>query len=96
MLGRVEANGGQGLGLVNPAVYANQANPSAIRDVTGVSQPAGNVRADFANGLDASAGVVYSVRTFDQDSSLATESGYDQVTGVGAPASGFATAIVGP
>jgi len=92
----VEANGGLGLGLVNAAIYANQSNTSAIRDVTGVDQPAGNVRADFANGLDASAGILYSVRTFDQDSSLATEAGYDQVTGVGAPASGFAAAIAGP
>ena len=92
----VQANGGHGFGLVNPAVYANIGNPAAIRDVTSVSQPAGNVRADFANGVDASGGMVYSVRTFDQDSSLATEPGYDQVTGVGAPAHGFATAIAGP
>jgi len=49
-----------------------------------------------ANGLDGSAGILYSVRTFDQDSSLATEAGYDQVTGVGAPASGFAAAIAAP
>jgi subtilase family serine protease len=92
----VQANGGLGLGLVNPAIYASQSNTSAIRDVTGVQQPAGNVRADFANGLDASAGILYSVRTFDQDSSLATEAGYDQVTGVGAPAAGFAAAIAAP
>jgi subtilase family serine protease len=92
----VQANGGHGLGLVNPAIYANQHNASAIRDVTGVSQPAGNVRSDFVNGIDASAGLVFSVRTFDQDSSLQTERGYDQVTGVGAPAAGFAAAIAGP
>jgi hypothetical protein len=92
----VEANGGHGFGLVNPAVYANQGNPAAVRDVRAVSQPAGNVRADFANGIDASSGMVYTVRTFDQDSSLATEPGYDQVTGVGAPAHGFAAAIAAP
>ena len=94
----VEAHGGHGhgFGLVNPAIYSNQGNTSAIRDVTAAAQPAGNVRADFANGLDASAGIVYSVRTFDQDSSLLTGTGYDQVTGVGAPASGFAAAIAGP
>jgi subtilase family serine protease len=92
----VQANGGHGLGLVNPAIYANQNNRTAVRDVRGVNQPAGNIRADFANGLDASGGILYSVRTFDQDSSLATEAGYDQVTGVGAPAHGFAAAIAGP
>ena len=30
----------------------------------------GNVRADYANGIDATAGILYSVRTFNQDSSL--------------------------
>ena len=71
----VQANGGHGLGLVNPAIYANQATHSAIRDVPAVNQPAGEHPPDFANGLDASAGILYSVRTFDQDSSLATEAG---------------------
>jgi subtilase family serine protease len=92
----VQANGGQGFGLVNPAIYANQGNAAAVRDVLPVSQPAGNVRADFVNGIDDSSGMVYSVRTFDQDSSLETERGYDMVTGVGAPAHGFAAAIAGP
>lgn len=92
----VQAHGG-GLGLVNPAIYANQGNTSAIRDVTHLAGPVtGNVRVDFANGIDASAGLLYSVRTFDQDSSLATTAGYDMVTGVGAPTSGFAAAVAGP
>jgi subtilase family serine protease len=43
----------------------------------------GNVRADYANGVDASGGTVYSVRTFDQDSSLSTGTGWDEVTGLG-------------
>lgn len=47
-------------------------------------------------GSTGAPGILYSVRTFDQDSSLATEAGYDQVTGVGARAFGFAAAIAGP
>ena len=44
---------------------------------------AGNVRADYANSVDASGGTLYSVRTFGQDSSLTLGSGWDQVTGLG-------------
>jgi hypothetical protein len=54
---------------------------------------AGNVRADFANSVDDSAGIVYSVRTFNQDSSLELTSGYDLVTGIGVPNTGWLTAI---
>ena len=61
---------------------------SSITDVPAEGQPGslpdqGNVRADYANGVDASGGTVYSVRTFDQDTSLATGTGWDQVTGLG-------------
>jgi len=42
-----------------------------------------SIAADYANGVDASGGTVYSVRTFDQDTSLATGTGWDQVTGLG-------------
>jgi len=33
------------------------------------------------------------VRTFDEDLSLTTHAGYDEVTGVGTPATGFAAAM---
>jgi subtilase family serine protease len=72
-------NAGGGAGLLNPAIYAN---PSAFNDVTPVSTK-GDVRVDFANGVDASNGLLYSVRTFNQDSSLKTKSGWDDVTGLG-------------
>ena len=48
---------------------------------------------DFANGLDAADGYLYSVRTFNQDSSLFTAKGWDDVTGVGAPTAAFVKAI---
>ena len=50
------------------------------------------MRADFANRQDASDGIIYSVRTFDQDSSLATGKGWDNVTGVGSPNPGWLSA----
>jgi hypothetical protein len=47
------------------------------------------VRPDVANGLDASGGILYSVRTFDQDSGLdgngAVRAGWDEITGIGVP-----------
>ena len=46
-------------------------------------------RVDFANGYDATGGLVTSVRSLGKDSSLAAVKGYDPVTGVGTPASGY-------
>ena len=74
---------GHGVGLLNPKIYARQS--TAFTDVLGNPPTAGDVRVDFANGEDASDGLLYSVRTFDQDSSLATTPGYDLTTGVGSP-----------
>jgi subtilase family serine protease len=81
---------GHGVGLLNPTIYASQ---SAFTDVKGNPKEAGDVRVDFANGVDASGGLVYSVRTFNQDSSLKTTKGYDLVTGLGSPNPGWLTAI---
>jgi subtilase family serine protease len=80
---------GGGVGLLNPTIYANAA---AFTDVTGAPPDAGNVRADYVNGVDAADGIVYSVRTFDQDSSLTVGPGWDDVTGLGSPNTGWLTA----
>jgi subtilase family serine protease len=86
----LQSAGGDGVGLLNPVIYAHR---GAFTDVAGSPPDAGNVRADYANGVDASGGVLYSVRTFNQDSSLATTPGYDPVTGVGVPNTGWLTAL---
>ena len=83
---------GGGVGLLNPTIYAN-ADTGAFTDVAGSPPDAGNVRADFVNGVDDSAGIVYSVRTFDQDSSLSLSPGWDNITGLGSPNSGWLTAV---
>ena len=86
---RVQAGGGTGFGLLNPSIYA--AAKSAFTDVKGAPKDAGNVRVDYVNGVDATAGLVYSVRTFDQDSSLQVTQGWDDVTGVGVPTPSWIT-----
>jgi subtilase family serine protease len=83
---------GGGVGLLNPTIYDN-ADTGVFRDVTGPGPDAGNVRVDFANGLDDSDGLLYSVRTFDQDTSLDVDTGWDDVTGLGSPTSGWLTAV---
>jgi len=83
-------NAGGGVGLLNPTIYAH---PSAFTDVTGPGPDPGNVRVDFANGLDASGGLLYSVRTFDQDTSLNVNPGWDDVTGLGSPNAAWLSAV---
>ncbi len=79
---------GRRLGFLNPSIY-NKAKVGAFSDVRGTPRDAGNVRADYANGLDAADGILYSVRTFNQDSSLKVKNAWDDVTGVGSPNGGW-------
>jgi subtilase family serine protease len=80
---------GGGVGLLNPTIYTHQ---SAFTDVSGPGPDAGNVRVDFANSVDASGGLLYSVRTFNQDTSLNVAPGWDDVTGLGSANTGWLTA----
>jgi subtilase family serine protease len=82
--------GGSGAGLLNNAIYSHL---GSFTDVAGTPPDAGNVRVDYANDVDATRGLLYSVRTFNQDSSLAVTAGYDQVTGVGVPNTAWLTAL---
>lgn len=72
------------IGFANPLLYWLGARHGTFYDVTPQGD-AGNIRVDFANGLNGDAGTLVSVRTFDQDSSLTTHRGWDDVTGVGTP-----------
>ncbi len=83
---------GSRLGLLNPALYA-QAKKGTFTDVKGKPKDPGNVRVDYANSLNPSAGLLYSVRTFNQDSSLPTTQGWDAVTGIGSPNPKYLTSI---
>jgi subtilase family serine protease len=82
---------GGGAGLLNPTIYASA--KSAFTDIKGKAKQPGDVRVDYANGENASGGLLYSVRTFNQDSSLTVAKGWDDVTGVGTPNAGWLAAL---
>ena len=85
-------NGGTAVGLLNPSIYKN-ATSGAFMDVKGAPKEAGDVRVDYANSENASGGLLYSVRTFNQDSSLKVTKGWDNVTGLGSPTSKWLSAF---
>ena len=82
----IQHNGGRTFGALNPRLYATK---GVADDV--VKQPSrlGVVRADYTKTTDSSSKVIYSVREFDHDSSLATGTGWDPVTGLGVPNAAF-------
>ncbi|MDQ0276650.1 subtilase family serine protease [Arthrobacter silviterrae] len=85
---KIQASG-HGLGLLNPAIYAD---PSGFHDVTGAGIDAGNIRVDFVNGLDSSNGYVYSVRSFNTtNTTLKVGTGWDSETGWGSARAGWLT-----
>jgi subtilase family serine protease len=85
-----QARGGRAIGFANPSIYAKYGT-KAYHDVT--DNPTGSglavARVDYTNSFDASQGWLTSVRTLGTDSSLSAVKGYDDVTGVGTPASGY-------
>ncbi len=88
---------GKRLGFANPRIYrlyksALGYGVKAFRDVTPAHDAEANARADYLNGFNTRHGLIYSVRTFDDDTSLATRKGWDHVTGVGSPSPAYYTA----
>ncbi|MFI7300873.1 protease pro-enzyme activation domain-containing protein [Streptomyces sp. NPDC050121] len=85
-----EAHGGKAIGFANPSIYSKFGS-RVYHDVT--DNPTGSglavARVDFANSIDATGGLLTSVRSLGKDSSLSAVKGYDDVTGVGTPASGY-------
>ena len=74
---------GHGLGLLNNLIYTDH---SGFNDVTGAGMDAGDIRVDYANGLDSTGGYLYSIRTFNgATTSLKVGSGWDSETGWGSP-----------
>lgn len=92
----LEADTQQGhrrIGFANPLIYSLY-RTRAYYDVTPQGD-LGNVRSDYINGLNADNGIRFSVRTFDQDSSLFTSRGWDDVTGVGSATVNYITGALG-
>ncbi|HWU32122.1 MAG TPA: hypothetical protein VN108_04560, partial [Marmoricola sp.] len=80
-----------GLGLLNTLIYKDH---SGFSDVTGAGMDPGSVRVDYANGLDASAGLVYTLRTFNGAvTTLKVGSGWDSETGWGSARIGWLTPV---
>lgn len=90
----IQHAGGGRIGFANPQIYSlSQSQPAAFYDIAKQHSNDGNVRVDYANGVDASGGLLYSIRTFDDDASLTTTKGWDDVTGVGSPTQAFLTSV---
>jgi hypothetical protein len=75
-------------GFANPVFYANA---TAFTDVTSPASTVAVVRTNYNNGVDASAGLSYRLRTANQTLSLQTTPGYDDVTGLGSPTAAILT-----
>jgi subtilase family serine protease len=91
-LNAVAQQGRGRIGFANPMLY--QLAASSFYDVRSLpTTPLGDVRVDNANGLNAADGLLTSVRTFNQDSSLSTGQGWDQVSGLGSPTAAYIAAV---
>jgi subtilase family serine protease len=100
---------GTGLGFLNPAMYAlSTSTPSSIYDVAATG-PQDQSRVDYADQINPAKGFLYSTRIIDyegpesycdgtgncatRDVDLTVQPGYDDMTGLGAPSTGFTTAL---
>jgi subtilase family serine protease len=70
-------------GFANPFFYG--LSSTAFNDVVNPVSTVAVVRTNYVNSVDASAGLVYRLRTANQTLSLQTTPGYDDVTGRGTP-----------
>ena len=83
---------GHAHGFADPALYG--AGLGAYHDIaTSPSDPVGDVRVDYANGVDASGGLLYSVRTFGDLLTLNSIPGFDNSTGLGTPTSALLSSL---
>ena len=80
------------IGFANPMLYGLAASANPFYDVK-PEGPVGDVRKDYANGLNGDDGTLTSVRTFNRDSSLTTGRGWDQVSGLGSPTAAYLGAV---
>ena len=91
-LNAVAQQGRSRIGFANPMLYGLAASTNPFYDVK-PEGPVGDIRVDYANGLNGAAGTATSVRAFNRDSSLTTGSGWDQVSGLGSPTAAYIGAV---
>jgi len=78
-----QVNGGS-LGFANPKLYSLY-KTDAFHDVKGQGVTRAVVRVDYANGVNASAGTITSLRSMNFTGTIVVRPGYDDVTGLGTP-----------
>ncbi len=100
---------GADAGFLNPALYhLERANPSAIYDIRPPGK-ATQARVDYANSVNPANGLLYSTRIITYEGpetycdgtgncatrnvALSTGPGFDSMTGLGSPATGFTSAL---
>lgn len=77
------------VGFANPAYY-RAINTKKITDIVAPKKPVNQVRANFADSLDASDGRTYQLQWVDvQSTTIHSTRGYDAETGVGVPGPNF-------
>ncbi|MFD1049941.1 serine protease, partial [Kibdelosporangium lantanae] len=80
-------------GFINPALYLVTSHTPAVADVRHADGAV--ARVDYANSVDATDGLITSVRLFDhQGLTIHTARGYDDVTGLGTPNGALFLALV--
>jgi subtilase family serine protease len=73
------------LGFINP-LYYRLLGSSALHDIVAPRSPVAQVRTEYTNEVDPSAGFTFKLQTIDvQSSTLHDTPGYDDETGVGTP-----------
>jgi subtilase family serine protease len=87
---------GHEIGFANPLFYALAGQSSAdgsgaFYDVTAADPGLSVVRIDYVNGVDATNGLLASVRVIDDEAGLTihVRDGYDDITGIGSPGATF-------
>jgi len=79
-------------GFANPFFYS-KATSGAFNDIVNPAARVAVVRTNFVNSVDGSAGLAYRLRTMNENLSLQTTPGYDDVTGLGTPNANFLAVI---
>jgi subtilase family serine protease len=82
---------GHAHGFANPLFYG--LSGTDLHDIVHPASTVAVVRVNYVNGVDASAGLGYVLRTADQTLSLNAAPGYDDVTGMGTPGPSFISAL---
>jgi subtilase family serine protease len=91
---------GHEIGFADPLFYAlvgdsSASGTGAFYDVTPVDPGTSVVRIDYANGIDATNGLLASVRAIDDETGLTihVRDGYDDITGIGTPGATFLSSL---